>query len=86
MRVWEGLGMFRKVWEDMEGFGRFGRVREHLVQNYGTVAKNNYLGEFGKTLGTFENAKSVYLSAKRATTTIPPDLAVNRFTIGILKF
>ena len=30
MRVWEGSGMFRRVWEDMEWFGRFGRVWEGL--------------------------------------------------------
>ncbi len=65
----------------MEGFGEVWEC-----QNYRTVAKNSYLGEFGRIWADLKMQKSVYLSAKHATTTIHPDLAANRFTVGILNF
>ena len=74
----EGFG---RVWVGLEGLGSIWEC-----QNYGTVAKKQLFGRVREGLGTFKNAKSVYLSAKRATTTIHPDLPVHRFTIGILKF
>ena len=86
-KVWAGLG-------GLGGFGGFGRVWVGLegiggiweCQKYRTVAKNNYLGEFGRVWEHLKMQKSVYLSAKQATTTIPPDLAGHRFTMGKLKF
>ena len=58
----EGLGPFKKIWEGLGrfvgggGVGGFGRVWEGLeafgsiweCQNYRTIAKNNYLIEFGR--------------------------------------